>query len=270
MLIRHGSRPVLFGLAAASLLLAPLPLLLPLSSSSGLGFWCGVAAALLIGSEFVLSFAKRFRGAWIMRYFRARWFMLAHLVAGLAAIPLSIIHSNWRFGGPLTAWLMLLFLVVSASGVWGMLMQQVIPRRMLDELPEETVSALGGIAKERLEEEAVRLVAALQAVAPALRIRDQIGAFQKEELLPFLRGQPSALRDPRRAAGAFTQLAEELPAEAQGDLRKLETCAEARRQLDRQRRLEGWLHGWLVLHVPLSFALLVLLVWHILAGLKFW
>ena len=28
-------------------------------------------------------------------------------------------------------------------------------------------------------------------------------------------------------------------------------------------KLHHWLHGWLLLHVPFSFALLVMTVWHI-------
>ena len=32
--------------------------------------------------------------------------------------------------------------------------------------------------------------------------------------------------------------------------------------LDLQTRMQHWLHGWLLFHVPLSFLLLLLTVWH--------
>ena len=42
-----------------------------------------------------------------------------------------------------------------------------------------------------------------------------------------------------------------------------------RRQLDRQRMLHHWLHLWLAIHLPLSLALLVLVVWHAIVATKY-
>ena len=39
---------------------------------------------------------------------------------------------------------------------------------------------------------------------------------------------------------------------------ELQAICEERRQLAVQRRLHHWLHGWLLIHVPLSYALLLL------------
>jgi len=44
---------------------------------------------------------------------------------------------------------------------------------------------------------------------------------------------------------------------------------EEERQLLRQRRMHGVLHAWLIIHVPLSFALMVLAVVHIVMALKY-
>ncbi|MBA2585658.1 MAG: hypothetical protein H0U99_04155, partial [Chthoniobacterales bacterium] len=35
-----------------------------------------------------------------------------------------------------------------------------------------------------------------------------------------------------------------------------------RRMLDLQARLQHWLHGWLFVHVPISFLLLIMTFWH--------
>ena len=37
---------------------------------------------------------------------------------------------------------------------------------------------------------------------------------------------------------------------------------EERRLTDTQVRIQHWLHGWLFVHVPLSFLLLLMTVWH--------
>ena len=41
-------------------------------------------------------------------------------------------------------------------------------------------------------------------------------------------------------------------------------------QHENQRRLDGWLHGWLLVHIPLAVALMVVLVWHMIVLLKMW
>ena len=43
---------------------------------------------------------------------------------------------------------------------------------------------------------------------------------------------------------------------------ELEEICEERRQLKEQRRLHFWLHGWLFVHAPISFLLLLLVFWH--------
>jgi hypothetical protein len=35
-----------------------------------------------------------------------------------------------------------------------------------------------------------------------------------------------------------------------------------RRLTDTQLRMQHWLHGWLFVHVPLSFLLLLMTMWH--------
>lgn len=65
--------------------------------------------------------------------------MRAHLWLGLASLPLILFHSGFRFGGTISTILMVLFFLIVASGIVGMLLQHYLPRRMLNELPMETV-----------------------------------------------------------------------------------------------------------------------------------
>jgi len=70
-------------------------------------------------------------------------------------------------------------------------------------------------------------------------------------------------------AAYFAHLRTIMPVAAHDLLRDLEGICEERRQLMVQRRLHLWLHAWLLVHVPLSFALLVLTAVHAVLALRY-
>ena len=59
------------------------------------------------------------------------------------------------------------------------------------------------------------------------------------------------------------------PPRAHGTLDDLQDICDEARQLSRQERLHHWLHGWLLLHIPLSLALIVLGAIHAIMALRF-
>jgi hypothetical protein len=77
------------------------------------------------------------------------------------------------------------------------------------------------------------------------------------------------LGDPEKAKLAFAGLTMLLPTRAHAALADLEEICEEARQLLRQERLHRWLHGWLLVHIPLSLALVVLGAIHALVALKY-
>ena len=52
-------------------------------------------------------------------------------------------------------------------------------------------------------------------------------------------------------------------------LNELQALCDLRRQFDIQARLHWWLHSWVWVHLPLSVALVGLLVAHIYTALRF-
>jgi hypothetical protein len=64
-------------------------------------------------------------------------------------------------------------------------------------------------------------------------------------------------------------LCRELPRSLHDAARDLGDIAAERRDLAVQRRLHHWLHGWLLLHVPLTAAMLVLLAAHVVVALRY-
>ena len=67
-----------------------------------------------------------------------RW-LRAHIWLTLLTIPLVLLHSGFRLGGPMTTLLMALYAVVMVSGIYGLFLQHLMPRLMKERLPAETV-----------------------------------------------------------------------------------------------------------------------------------
>jgi len=96
--------------------------------------------------------------------------------------------------------------------------------------------------------------------------------FYVQEMRPFLenpkqRGQ--RLSDAQKAANAFAGLRTLLPAAGHAALEDLSEICDEARQLRRQERLHHWLHDWLLLHIPLSLALILLGAVHAVMALRY-
>jgi hypothetical protein len=132
------------------------------SSRPGLTF--GILGGLIILFEAFFWVRKKLR-AW--RIGKTQVWLRAHIWLGLLCVPLLLYHSGFRLGGPLSAVLLILLLVVVASGVWGLLVQQFLPTRLLQDVPAETIYSQIDRVSEQLEDEARRLVLAVCGPSPA-------------------------------------------------------------------------------------------------------
>jgi hypothetical protein len=96
--------------------------------------------------------------------------------------------------------------------------------------------------------------------------------FYLNEMRPFLErpGQRGLrLGEAAEAGSAFAGLRTLLSAAAHITLADLEDICDEARQLTRQERLHHWLHGWLLLHIPLSLALILLGAIHAVMALRY-
>ncbi len=101
-----------------------------------------------------------------------------------------------------------------------------------------------------------------------------VRAHYLEEIRPFLAERPAAgvarlFSDPAAVGAYFNHLRTILPVAAHEVLHDVEEIVEERRQLHRQESMHRLLHGWLLLHVPLSFAFLVLTAVHAVLSLRY-
>jgi hypothetical protein len=274
--------------------------------SSKPGFVFGVIGGLICLFEFLLWPRKMVR-SW--RLGRAQVWLRAHIWLGLLAVPLLVYHSGFRLGGTLSAAVMVLFLFVIVSGIWGLTVQQFLPWAMLQEVPVETLySEIPGIMAQ-LRRDADHLVQAtcgpgddakgtkvepgplelasrrrltiqvqprsLETPVPSVPVEgsDALRAFYREQVEPFLRDgrrSDSPLRHPNRSQALFRQVRLLLPPAARESVAFLENCCAQRRQLDLQARLHFWLHNWLLVHLPLAAALITLMLVHAWMAIKYW
>jgi hypothetical protein len=123
------------------------------------GLTLGIVGGLICLFEFLLWPRKAWMRTW--RIGRLSTWMRAHIWLGLLAVPLLVMHSGFRWGGVLSGILMTLFLLVIASGVWGVVAQQFLPSRMLNDIPAETIYSQIPYVSAQLTAEAGRLVLAV-------------------------------------------------------------------------------------------------------------
>jgi hypothetical protein len=301
-----------------------------------LGLWFGSIALAIFVFAALLSLRKKlplWRLGTVQRWLRA------HIWLTLLTIPLVILHSGFRFGGPMTTLLIALYTIVMVSGIYGLMLQHRLPTMMKERLPAEPVfqqipniraqlyasaeqmrdalslgmpqvaAGANGAEGERrsrvpytapaaqLEREVAAESLAASSVTtdgsstpgetarePSLVLTDRRSAaaprnaragelapdlvlaeFIDRHVLPYLRskrGRRFRLGDAGLASETFRQMRLRVAEPYRPRVDELEAWCDERRLIDLQMRLQHWLHGWLFVHVPISFLLLILTFWH--------
>lgn len=262
----------------------------------GAGMMGGTAAGLAFGSiGFAFMIFAALLGARkrvpVYRFGRAQTWMRGHLWLGLLSLPLILFHSGFHYGHGLTAWLMTLLIVVVLSGLFGAALQHYMPRVITREVTMETIYEEIGHVRAQLLEEAEELMKQAgggekkpvadggepDPASPtvAIAVMDETAPlrnFYEQELKPFLEKpglRGNALSDAAQSHSAFAQLRTLVPASLHVTIGDLESICEEERQLTLQSQLHVWLHGWLLLHIPLSLALLLLGAIHAVMALRY-
>ncbi|PYX27586.1 MAG: hypothetical protein DMG80_18125 [Acidobacteria bacterium] len=306
MLIDHTHRKWFLGSAAALTVAAAVYVPYALHSpqgprgGSGIGLTFGTTGFLCMLFAGLLGLRKKFP---IWRIGRAQTWMRGHLWLGLLSFPLILFHGGFHFGGSLTRLLMWLFGFVWISGILGAALQHFMPRFQTAQLPmetiyeqidrvrgqlaeeagqlvEETCSALEGeVSRASERQRAVSASAGTQGgltVASGLRTNQQVSVqlrtFLDQEMRPYLEragAHTARLGQSGQAQKMFQQFRVLLPPDLHSNLDDLENICEEKRQLDKQSRLHRILHGWLLVHIPLSYGLLVLGAVHAVVALRF-
>lgn len=259
------------------------------SGGSWPGLAFGIAGTTLMAFEGLLAARRKLR---TVRLGSAQLWMRAHIWLGLLAAVLILCHAGFALGGPLTTVLMALFFLVVGSGVYGLLLQQFLPRLMTERVPLETIHSQITNVRRELDTDARATVEGVAGVLPTEEqpqagwARDEqkwkaierpapaanpapaaepLRALYENEVRPYLLRSESDRRPPPDLQAAALEISPEL----HSVIDKLRALCEESRQLEVQRRLHAWLHNWLFVHAPLSFALFVLVAVHIYFALRY-
>jgi hypothetical protein len=258
----------------------------PLTGGSFVGLWYGVVGTLLMVYAGLLAAHRRARPTRRMGS-RTSW-MRGHIWLGLLSVVFILGHSNYSWGGPLEAALWGVLIAVVASGVIGLILQQVLPRMLTSrvpcEAPYEQIPHLCDVMRRDADalvdnacgvydpspQSAQNTLAVIQYAGNA---RAQLRDFYEQDVRPFLspgrpRGNP--LANAVQAEARFSKL-RRLPGmeEMTNEVTRLARFCEERRLLLEQERIHFWLHAWLLVHIPLSVALLVLGLLHVVTALYY-
>jgi len=264
------------------------------SGGSWVGLGYGLAAFGLMVFVGLLGLRRCFPA---LRIGRPETWMRGHLWLGLLTVPFVFFHAGFQFGGPLTIVLMVLLILVTLSGILGVILQQILPRVMTSRVTMETIYDQIEHVLAQLLAEADQLVAAVAgpvlptgsplaaaagaAGAPAAPSRKEkdtriegslpMRDFYLNHVRPFLEARRCSgpLASAQKAAGAFAPIRTLVPPAAHEALKDLEVICEERRQLATQEKLHRWLHGWLIVHIPLSYALLLLSLVHAVVSVRY-
>jgi hypothetical protein len=253
--------------------------------NSPLGLTYGIIAYAIFIFAVLLNVQKRFP---ILRLGRAQTWLRAHIWLTILTLPLVFMHAAFRFGGGMTSTLMWLYLLVMVSGFYGLGLQQFLPRIMKTRLTLETIYEEIPFLTQQLLTYALKMrdelrpvhagahaaagqpaAAALPAEPPDPSVGAMLEALE-HTVLPYL-----AARNPRRnqfnnpavSTEFFRLLTLRTAQDQHGRVDLLASWCEERRQMDLQARYQLWLHGWLLVHVPASFLLLILTGWHAVVAL---
>src|SRR6266850_2351689 len=201
--------------------------------------------------------------------------MRAHIWLTLLTVPLVLLHSGFRLGGPMTTLLMVLYGVVMLSGIYGLFLQHQMPGIMQERLPAETVYEQIPHIRSQLFLAAERmchsfLPAAPQktdAGAPAVDRESEVAliAFLEGQVMPYLnarRRRSTRLGNRSYCEDTFRFVKLSVAEAYRSRVEEIQAWCDQRRMLDLQTRLHHWLHAWLFVHVPFSFLLLMLTAWH--------
>lgn len=240
----------------------------------------------------LLSLRKRFP---VWRMGRTSIWMRGHLWLGLISYPIIFFHSGFSFGkGTLTWWMMFIFTIVILSGIFGAILQHYIPKMMTRQVQLETIYAeIPRIRGQLLDEADVKVAevtgvtmsdsvieaasgdsggAVVTLVQMEEDVRNELTRFYDDQLRPYLEqegGKGRSIADRTTSNAMFANLRTLLPDVIHPIVADLESICEEKRELDHQIRLHRLLHGWLLIHLPLSLALLLMGAFHAVIALRY-
>lgn len=197
---------------------------------------------------------------------RASTWMQFHIYLGLFSVLLFLMHINFRIpSGTLEVVLASVFSVVALSGVVGLLLSRSLPR-MMNQSGQPANYEQIPILRKRIRDGVKELVVRAEEECQSSTLPE----FYMEHLREYLEARPSFLRSfgPQKK-----RLAHRLKNELDARLRylsdeekviavEMEEWISEKENLDFQDASQRVLKGWLFIHIPFTWSLILLGISH--------
>lgn len=234
----------------------------------GIGY--GIAASAMVLLLMAFGWRKR---AYRSKVGTLEGWLQAHVHLGVLVLALVLFHTGFRFEDRVAVAAFVAMGLVALSGVVGAAFYTVYPRLLTD--------VQSDLAPAEVSERLNRLTASMARLASG-RSRAFEGVYRDV----VVRSLPRGLAGWRLLLGrlpgggrrgfepeGWTRLLAQVPPEEHETLRRLLMLARQHRELHLrlayQERYKNLLDVWLWVHVPLSLALLILIVAHVVAAFYF-
>jgi hypothetical protein len=225
---------------------------------------------------FLLYFGVRKR-AYRSRFGKVEEWLHAHIWIGIFSFFVMLAHTGFRFEDKVAVALFVVISATIASGILGAILYRTVPR--------ELTAVQSNLTGEEISAQLNQLTKSMARIATGKSAPFQqiYYGLLKESLPGFLAGWRLLLSKPAKTMekkGRWTELVARVDKAEQDDLRQLLVLSRQHKELHLrllyQQRYMNVLDFWLYLHVPLSIAMVVLIVAHVWGALmwggeiRFW
>ena len=237
---------------------------------SPMGYALGSIAALLILWLLLLGARKRSYGP--ARSTLQGW-LSAHVYLGVALVVVATLHTGLELGLNVHTLAYALLLVVVISGIYGVVMFVRVPAAMTEVMGDDSVQTLMLHIRE-LDQQARRIALKLPDSYNSLVLNAAEKTLLRGTVFDHVTQHSSWHCPTRFAVRRMRMLNPELRDEQARLGRELIGLMLSRQsavqRIRQEYRLMGRLRLWLLLHVPLSVALLFALVAHVVSVFIYW
>ncbi len=194
----------------------------------------------------------------------AAW-MQAHIWVGLSTFVLFGLHIAWRVpSGLFESLLAFLYLLVAGSGVYGLFITRLLPKRLTN-VGQEFVFERIPVLRTQVAYEAK------QTAMGSLAASDVIGRFYLQRLLPYFEKPrrvgyllfPSS-RLKRQLIHELQELQRYLSSDQRRIGQKLSEFVQRKDDLDYHHAMQGRLKLWLFVHIGFTYSLLAISILHVI------
>ena len=238
------------------------PAYLP-NGGTWLGYTLGTISALLIVGLMLFGIRKR---SYSSTLGTVRGWLSAHIYLGLSLVILATLHTGFQFGWNIHTLAYVLMMIVIISGVWGLVMYWKNPSLMGQQLHGQTLEDLVKNLRD-IDKQLQRNVAELNPKFEKYIQQITQGVIFSswlQKLTVKNKHCPTLILGKQWSENA--QLTPDEHTFYVLILKRIQTLKHIRHYI----RFKTWTELWLMFHVPLSFALLAVLLAHIISVFFYW